>query len=431
MTKSKSSFICRSASPTLMNVDSPEYKRLMSEAVLSHLREMNKDVNTFTTNLPLAVLLAPCKKNRGNRGVSRPQNEFILYRKDIQDEIRREHPNATFIEISKIASNRWKNETTEKKNLFTVLSKAGYLAHKELFPDYKYQPKQKCGRGKKMVEVSQRGKNKKSELDPWAKSVTMPQMFIKTESEDKDDNRAKDNMTINFRVDNHTNQQSFKTADDTFLLQQSSSHNNDDSSNTESSDMFSSFALSPFFSPGVESCSSDIFASPQPSTSPMSFTEQSSMSAGSLYEDQIMDYSDNMSDGNKQNSELNCAMQTDDMSTRMNTELDNVLINPMLSMGFPNFEPEPEQLASSLSPTSHSSYSPSYPPPSTAAPSDNSGFSFLDFSSLHPPIPPSPPSSESTQTFSTENQFLSMLMQDPSETYFGYNDLLFGNETSQ
>ncbi|CAG8451467.1 6560_t:CDS:1 [Paraglomus occultum] len=505
MPKSKSNVICRPNSPTLLNIDSPEYKKLMSDAVLAHLREMNKDVHTFSTNLPLAVLLAPCKKNRGHRGVSRPQNEFILYRKDIQDEIRREYPNASFIEISKIASARWKNETTEKKNVFTVLSKAGYLAHRELFPDYKYQPKERNGKGKKMVEVKQRGKNKKTELDPWAKSVTMPQMFA-TENEDKNDNAS---MTIDFRADDHTNQHSLKTK-----AQQSLSHNNNN--DTKSNEMFSAFALSPlYFSPGVESCSSDIFASSsQPPTSPMSFTEQSSMSAGTLYEDQMMDYSDGTNDGNdniKPNSELNCAMQTDDMSTRMNAELDNVLNHPMLSVGFPNFEPEPEQFVAfgflndmlgtgefktsnkdgntlddltagsnddtpvvgsslssssvqneqtsslssdsfieipssrltssqpSLSPASHSSYSqtsPSYPPPPfTARSSDNSsiaGFPFLDMPSLPPPILPSPPLSASAQTVSTEGQFVpihQMFMPNANGSYFGYNNLLFGNET--
>ncbi|RIA80444.1 high mobility group box domain-containing protein, partial [Glomus cerebriforme] len=98
---------------------------------------------TFPTHIPLEQLLAPCKKTRGKKGrITRPQNAFILYRKDLQDKIKNENPQADFKEISKIAGNRWKNEADQVKNNYTLLATLGGLVHQDLFPNYKYQPRQ-------------------------------------------------------------------------------------------------------------------------------------------------------------------------------------------------------------------------------------------------------------------------------------------------
>ncbi|PKB98596.1 HMG-box, partial [Rhizophagus irregularis] len=87
---------------------------------------------------------APCKKTRGKKGrITRPQNAFILYRKDLQDKIKDENPDADFKEISRIAGNRWKHEVDHVKNNYTLLATLGGLVHQDLFPNYKYQPRQR------------------------------------------------------------------------------------------------------------------------------------------------------------------------------------------------------------------------------------------------------------------------------------------------
>ncbi|CAG8476714.1 10083_t:CDS:1 [Paraglomus brasilianum] len=143
-----------------LNLDSAEYSRTVTRAILAHLKVINQGNPVFSTNLPLDALLAPSTKSRKNRGIARPQNEFVLYRKDIQPEIVRTNPTATFSEISKIAGARWKDENPDKKRFFTILSQAGYLAYQELFPGYSYKPrrayKKKEGRS---IETSRGGNN--------------------------------------------------------------------------------------------------------------------------------------------------------------------------------------------------------------------------------------------------------------------------------
>ncbi|CAG8694785.1 13039_t:CDS:1 [Acaulospora morrowiae] len=96
------------------------------------------------TSLPLDQLLAPCKKTRGKKGrITRPQNAFILYRKDNQAKIKEDNPDAKFEQVSKIVGDLWKNESNSRKNNYILLSNLCTLVHQDLFPNYKFKPKSK------------------------------------------------------------------------------------------------------------------------------------------------------------------------------------------------------------------------------------------------------------------------------------------------
>ncbi|CAB4430173.1 unnamed protein product [Rhizophagus irregularis] len=124
--------------------ETPQFKAELKRSINENLDKMVQEGFTFPTHIPLEQLLAPCKKTRGKKGrITRPQNAFILYRKDLQDKIKDENPDADFKEISRIAGNRWKHEVDHVKNNYTLLATLGGLVHQDLFPNYKYQPRQR------------------------------------------------------------------------------------------------------------------------------------------------------------------------------------------------------------------------------------------------------------------------------------------------
>ncbi|CAJ0923704.1 21907_t:CDS:2 [Entrophospora sp. SA101] len=102
---------------TFHQYETPEFKLKLKESIDLHLKKMSPDFQKFNTNLPLVKLLAPCKKVRGKQGrITRPQNNFILYRKDYQEKVRHENPQATFSNISKVLAENWKKESDKIKN---------------------------------------------------------------------------------------------------------------------------------------------------------------------------------------------------------------------------------------------------------------------------------------------------------------------------
>ncbi|RIB12190.1 MATA-HMG, partial [Gigaspora rosea] len=75
--------------------------------------------------------------------ITRPQNAFILYRKDIQSEIVKENPNVKLEQISKIVGEKWANASDETKNRYTILAELCNRVHRDIFPNYKFIPKSK------------------------------------------------------------------------------------------------------------------------------------------------------------------------------------------------------------------------------------------------------------------------------------------------
>ncbi|CAH1757095.1 16665_t:CDS:2 [Entrophospora sp. SA101] len=89
--------------------------------------------NRVCTYLSIKDLLAP--KRNANK-IGRPQNEFILYRKEILAELKNNNEKHTLREVSQIASLRWKSESTERRNFFIILSKVGFLVYRDLYEHY-------------------------------------------------------------------------------------------------------------------------------------------------------------------------------------------------------------------------------------------------------------------------------------------------------
>ncbi|CAG8623570.1 23769_t:CDS:1 [Dentiscutata erythropus] len=142
------------------------FKDKLRLSIENNIRDFisNKD---FNFKHSIEQLLAPCKKTRGKRGrITRPQNAFILYRKDNQDEIKKENPDASFEQISKIIGEQWANASDETKNRYILLAKLCSRVHHDIFPDYKFEPRLKRGEKKKSSTTPRESIEESSR--PWS-----------------------------------------------------------------------------------------------------------------------------------------------------------------------------------------------------------------------------------------------------------------------
>jgi len=95
--------------------------------------------------IPLDELLNPRKNRFRKNSPPRPQNAWVIFRKDFENRLRTQHPNLlhSVNEISKMASEHWSKMPEVVKLYFKVLSKLARLRHKDAFPGYRYKPKGK------------------------------------------------------------------------------------------------------------------------------------------------------------------------------------------------------------------------------------------------------------------------------------------------
>ncbi|RIB28444.1 hypothetical protein C2G38_1898493, partial [Gigaspora rosea] len=72
----------------------------------------------------------------------RPQNSFLLFRKDFAARHRSLHKGKKISskEISTLAAERWNEQPPSVRLFFRQLELKALDKHKELFPNYRYQP---------------------------------------------------------------------------------------------------------------------------------------------------------------------------------------------------------------------------------------------------------------------------------------------------
>ncbi|CAG8512323.1 1080_t:CDS:2 [Diversispora eburnea] len=87
------------------------------------------------------------RKNRKNKinQISRPQNSWVLFRKDYEANKRNQFPDTLFKmkTVSINAGDVWKNQSSQVKRYFEILLKLALAKHKIMYPDYKYTPKRR------------------------------------------------------------------------------------------------------------------------------------------------------------------------------------------------------------------------------------------------------------------------------------------------
>ncbi|CAG8433741.1 11071_t:CDS:1 [Ambispora gerdemannii] len=98
----------------------------------------------YELTLTIEELTKPAKKKSDNSDKPpRPQNSWIIFRKDCEANLRLRSPDVkqkvkhTAMECSL----KWKSQPSEVKHFFKALEKIAHENHKHIYPNYKYKPK--------------------------------------------------------------------------------------------------------------------------------------------------------------------------------------------------------------------------------------------------------------------------------------------------
>lgn len=104
--------------------------------------QLTLDISTLINNSKTSRRAVKCKRE-GKLEAPRPQNAWILYRKDTNARFRQtgEHEGKKSSKISQIIAEMWKNEREEVKRKFYVLAKWADYVHKEVNDGYSYSPR--------------------------------------------------------------------------------------------------------------------------------------------------------------------------------------------------------------------------------------------------------------------------------------------------
>ncbi|RIB21084.1 hypothetical protein C2G38_2177559 [Gigaspora rosea] len=102
----------------------------------------------YEFSLNVDDLINPSKTSRrskNNNNPPRPQNSFLLFRKDFEAKYRSLHKGEKIFakKVSSLAAENWKEQSPLVKWLFKQLEFEALNKHKEMFPQYRYRPNKK------------------------------------------------------------------------------------------------------------------------------------------------------------------------------------------------------------------------------------------------------------------------------------------------
>ncbi|CAI2166152.1 2731_t:CDS:1 [Funneliformis geosporum] len=132
--------------------DGPTGQKLISQSeIVDHIIANNIDTGTLAKieryiSIPLKTLITPRLGNRRKtcNSIPRPQNNFVLYRRNLHAIISNEQGSATaknFKVVSNLAAKKWADESNEIKQLFEIIADCAKKVHDYTYPEYVYQPR--------------------------------------------------------------------------------------------------------------------------------------------------------------------------------------------------------------------------------------------------------------------------------------------------
>ncbi|CAG8463174.1 6409_t:CDS:1 [Paraglomus occultum] len=101
----------------------------------------------FRLSLSINELISPSQVSRTFRrdeSIPRPQNAFIIYRRNLVASLKNRGGDIKFHDISDEASEAWRKERQEVKQFFKCLAVMGKIVHNKKWPGYIYKPKRKA-----------------------------------------------------------------------------------------------------------------------------------------------------------------------------------------------------------------------------------------------------------------------------------------------
>ncbi|CAG8451097.1 1181_t:CDS:1 [Acaulospora colombiana] len=99
-------------------------------------------------SVPIEELIRPTTKSRkSGGGIPRPQNLFVLYRRDLQAKLTAKFGpeiGSHLPFVSKEASEGWKMEAQEVKNIYEFIAELAKKVHELTYPNYVYKPRKRA-----------------------------------------------------------------------------------------------------------------------------------------------------------------------------------------------------------------------------------------------------------------------------------------------
>jgi hypothetical protein len=123
--------------------------QLLVEQVINSIEPNIIETISNQVFLPIKELIAPLPKKSRTSKVPRPQNPFVIYRRDTQAKLMVEKGSkfgSKLDFVSRVASKNWKNASSEIRNIYSFLAQLAKKVHEETYPDYVYQPKKRSER---------------------------------------------------------------------------------------------------------------------------------------------------------------------------------------------------------------------------------------------------------------------------------------------
>jgi len=132
---------------------SQQIEKMSPSEIVDHIINTNIDQLTLSKiekaiAVPLRQLISP-RENRRRRVIPRPQNNFVLYRRNFHAVITKEQGHSVaknFKLISNEAAKNWSEESNEIKQLYELIADCAKKVHDCTYPQYVYQPKHKSNK---------------------------------------------------------------------------------------------------------------------------------------------------------------------------------------------------------------------------------------------------------------------------------------------
>ncbi|RHZ81357.1 hypothetical protein Glove_121g75 [Diversispora epigaea] len=116
------------------------------EQVISEIDDHTLSEISRQITVPIENLIRPTAKSRKG-GIPRPQNPFVIYRRDLQAKLTATlgpDVGSHLPFVSKEASRKWEIEREDIKNIYEVMAELAKKVHERTYPDYVYKPRKRA-----------------------------------------------------------------------------------------------------------------------------------------------------------------------------------------------------------------------------------------------------------------------------------------------
>jgi len=193
-----------------------------------HEAWLSKPPKEVTLGMSAEELLAPSKKKNSKPKPPRPQQSFILFRKNF----RTLNKSMKFEDVSAQARMEWKTAPPVVREYFEMLSGEAKKRHSIKYPNYKYEPRRNPDVFKRHHEVQRPRRRRQRQSVPSFPVIEQSS----PEAPQKDTSAGMDFELSSFVVDNFINMNHMYYNTSTFSVDQPTDASNSPTSSTTSED---------------------------------------------------------------------------------------------------------------------------------------------------------------------------------------------------